>query len=428
MKRTGMRNVLAGGLAAVALFSFGCREKAVQTGAKPPLVKVVPATEGYMFETVSAIASVKAFDHVDLVARVEGYLVKRLFEEGMTVKKGQLLYEIEPQIYEAKVNIAEAGLDKAHANQQNANIEYERQKTLVGQEATSKRKFDDASAAKLEADAQVEEAAANLVLAKQNLSYTKIYSPFDGQIGFNVYSVGNLVNQNSGTLATVVSIDPMRVEFVINELDLLKLLRMRTGQQMPKIRVRLFLQDGVEYGEEGKIAYWSNRVDSRTGTFLLQALFPNKRQQLMAGMFVRVNIGPAEPTRAVLIPQTALMADLAGDYVYVVGKDGKVERRDLELGYRDRVNVVVQSGLKPGEPVIVEGIQKVRPGGPAAPEVDKAALAKIPVTAKAALEQDKPVAVSPFPDEVVEVAQPASSVPAYAIPKGNANPTDGAGK
>ncbi len=428
MKGIGMRNLLAGGLAAAALFSFGCREKAVQAGAKPPLVKVVPATEGYMFESVSAIASVKAFDHVDLVARVEGYLIKRLFEEGMSVKKGQLLYEIEPQIYEAKVNIAEAELDKAKASQKNANIEYERQKTLVEQKATSERKYDDASAAKMEADAQVEEAAANLVLAKQNLSYTKIYSPFDGQIGFNVYSVGNLVNQSSGTLATVVSVDPMRVEFVINELDLLELLRTRDGQARPKLRVRLFFQDGTEFEEEGKISYWNNRVDPRTGTFLLQALFSNKKGHLMAGMFARVNIGPADPTRAVLIPQTALMADLAGDYVYIVGKDGKVERRDLELGYRDRVNVVVQSGLKPGESVIVEGVQKVRPGGPAAPEVDKAALAKIPLTAKAALDQDKPVAASPFPDEVTEVAQPASSAPAYSIPKGNANPTDGDGK
>lgn len=428
MKVLRMRNVLAGGLAAAALLSFGCREKAARTGPKPPLVNVVPATEGYMFESVSAIAAVKAYDEVGLVARVEGFLVKRLFGEGDAVKKGQLLYEIEPEIYEAKVHVAEAELDKARAGQQNAGTEYERQKTLMGQDATSKRKFDDASAAKLEADAAVEEATANLVLAKQNLSYTKISAPFDGQIGFNAYSVGNLVSQNSGTLATVVTIDPMRVEFVINELDLLQLLRLRTGSEMPKVRVRLFLQDGVEYEEEGKIAYWSNRVDPRTGTFLLQALFPNKKWQLMAGMFVRVNIGPAEPRKSILIPQTALMADLAGDYVYVVGKDGKVERRDLELGYRDKVNVVVESGLKPGESVIVEGVQKVRPGGTAAPETDAAALAKIPLTAKAALERDKPAAASPFPDVVTEVARPLSSAPDYSIPKGNANSTDGNGK
>ena len=428
MKRIRVRNMLAGGLAAAALFSFGCREKTAPAGAKPPLVKVVPATEGYMFESVSAIASVKAYEEVNLVARVEGFLVKRLFGEGDAVKKGQLLYEIEPEIYEAKVHVAEAELDKARASQQNATSEYERQKTLVGQEATSKRKFDEATAAKLEADAAVEEATANLALAKQNLSYTKIFSPFDGQIGFNTYSMGNLVSQSSGTLATVVTVDPMRVEFVINELDLLQLLRMRTGSEKPKVRVRLFLQDGVEYEEEGKIAYWSNRVDPRTGTFLLQALFPNKKWQLMAGMFVRVNIGPDEPNKSVLIPQTALMADLAGDYVYVVGKDGKVERRDLELGYRDRVNVVVESGLKPGEAVIVEGVQKVRPGGLAAPEVDSAALAKIPLTAEAALAREKPASAPPYPAEVAAVAKPVSAAPDYSIPKGNAGAADGDGK
>ena len=423
-----IRNLLFGGLAAAALFSFGCREKSGRTGPEPPLVRVVPATEGYMFESVSAIASIKAYDQVDLVARVEGYLIKRLFKEGNPVKKGQLLYEIEPQIYQAKVGVAEAALGKARANQANANIEYEREKTLVRQDATSKRKFDDAAASKEEADAGVEEAKSNLALAQQNLSYTKIYSPFDGRIGFNTYSVGNLVSQSSGTLATVVTIDPMRVEFVINELDLLKLLRMRPGKEMPKIRVRLFLQDGVEYAEEGKIAFWNNRVNPKTGTFLLQAIFTNPNQQLMAGMFARVNIGPAEPRKAVLIPQTALMADLAGDYVYVVGKDGKVARRDLKLGYRDRVNVVVLSGLKPGESVIVEGVQKVRPGGPAKAEVDKKAQARIPLTREAALTQDKPEAESsPFPDKVTEVAQPSSG-PSYSIPQGNATPTDGAVK
>lgn len=421
-----MRIVLAGGFAVAALFFSGCREKAAQPGAKPPLVKVVPATEGYMFESVSAIASVKAYEEVGLVARVEGFLIKRLFEEGQAVKKGQLLYEIEPEIYEAKAKVAEAELEKARATRANSNTEFERQKTLVGQDATSKRVYDNAAAAKEEADAAVAEAEANLALARQNLSYTKIYSPLDGQIGFNAYSVGNLVGQSSGLLATVVTIDPVRVEFVITELDLLALLRLRDGGAVPELRVRLLLQDGVEYTEQGKIAYWSNRVDSKTGTFLLQALFPNAKQQLMPGMFARVDIGPAKPRKAVLIPQTALMADIAGDYVYVVGSDGKVERRDLALGYRDRVNVVVRSGLKPGEAVIVEGVQKVRPGRPAAAEVDKAALAKIPLTAEAALKGDGPKAAPSFPNEVREVT--TGSGPAYALPQGNAVPTDGAGK
>ncbi|MBS1369626.1 MAG: efflux RND transporter periplasmic adaptor subunit [Lentisphaeria bacterium] len=379
----------AGFLAAAALLS-GCREKAAPAVPEPPLVKVVPATAGYMFESASAIASIKAYDEVNLVARVEGFLVKRLFEEGKPVKKGQLLYEIEPEVYAAKVKAAEAELEKAYANQKNADIEYERQKTLDRQDATSKRAFDNAAAGKQEADAAVKGAEANLALAKQDLSYTKIHSPFDGQIGLNTYSVGNLVDQNSGTLATVVKVDPVRVEFVITEFELIKLLRLQKGAEAPKIRVRLFLQDGSEYSQPGEIAFWSNRVNTSTGTFQLQAVFPNPKRELMAGMFVRVNIGPAEPAKSLLVPLIALMADQAGNYVYVVEPDGRVQRRNLELGYRDRRNVVVESGLRAGDKVIVEGVQKVRPGSPAAPQEDKALLALIPQTPEAALKQETP--------------------------------------
>ncbi|MPM80680.1 Efflux pump periplasmic linker BepF [bioreactor metagenome] len=421
-----MRNILAGGVAAAALLSSGCRENKEPKTPPPPVVKVVPATEGFMYESIEAIASVKPYEEVSLVARVDGYLIRRLFEEGGTVKKGQLLYEIEPQIYEAKVKVAAADLEKAQAGLGNANIEFERQKTLVGQDATSKRTFDNATASKLEAEAMVAEAEANLALARQDLSYTKIFAPFDGRIGFNAFSVGNLVGRSSGTLATVVTVDPVRVEFVITELDLLKPLRLRSGAEVPELRVQLLFQDGVEYEEEGKIAFWSNRVDSRTGTFLLQALFKNPNQKLVAGMFARVRIGPAEPRKAILIPLPALMADLAGDYVYVVGPGGKVARRDLKLGFRDERNVVVHSGLKPGEAVIVEGVQKVRPGSLAAPETDKAALAGIPLTAEAAQKQAGPTANPPFPDAVTEVAKPVPA-PEFSVPEGNNPGSSGGG-
>ncbi|MDR0931783.1 MAG: efflux RND transporter periplasmic adaptor subunit [Victivallales bacterium] len=358
----------------------GCREKSAPVAPKPPTVNVVPATEGYILESSTVIAAVKADDEVNLVARVEGFLIKRLFEEGKPVKKGQLLYEIEPEIYNAKVKAAEAELEKSYANQKNANIEYERQKTLDAQDATSKRAFDNATAGKQEADAEVKGAEANLALAKQNLSYTKIFSPFDGQIGLNTYSVGNLVGQSSGTLATVVKVDPARVEFVITELELIKLLQSRKDTETPDVRIRLFLQDGTEYNQAGKISYWSNEINTSTGTLQMQAVFPNPKRELVAGMFARVTIGPAEPLHALMIPLVALMTDQAGDYVYVVDPAGKVKRCNVALGYRDKQNVVVESGLAPGDKVIVEGIQKVRPGGSATPQEDGSLLALIPTT------------------------------------------------
>ncbi len=382
----------AGVFAAVALLS-GCREKAAPPPPEPPVVKIVPATTGYMFESSVAIASIKAFEEVNLVARVEGFLVKRLFEEGQPVKKGQLLYEIEPEVYAAKVKAAEAELAKARATRANANIEYERQKTLNTQDATSKRAFDFAVANKQEADAAVEGAEANLALAQQNLDYTKIYAPFDGQIGLNTYSVGNLVDQQSGTLATVVMVDPVRVEFVISEFNLIKLLKLRRDTEVPEVRVRLYLQDGSEYALPGKIAFWGNRVNTSTGTFRLQALFPNPKRELMSGMFVRVSIGPAKPTKALIVPLVALMSDQAGDYVYVVEADGRVKRHNVTAGYRSEEFFIAESGLKAGDRIIVEGVQKVRPGSPASPQVDEKLLARIPQTPAAAEKLDTPEAV-----------------------------------
>ena len=382
----------AGVLAAVALLS-GCREKAAPSAPEPPAVKVVPATQGYMFESSTVIASVKAYEEVNLVARVEGFLVKRLFEEGQPVKKGQLLYEIESEVYAAKVKAAEAELAKARASQTNANIEYERQKTLNTQDATSKRAFDFAVANKQEADAAVEGAEANLALAQQDLDYTKIYAPFDGQIGLNAYSVGNLVDQQSGTLATVVMVDPVRVEFVISEFNLIKRLKLRKDTEVPEVRIRLFLQDGSEYSQPGKIAFWGNRVSTTTGTFRLQALFPNPKRELMAGMFVRVSIGPAAPTKALIVPLVALMSDQAGDYVYVVEADGNVRRHNVTAGYRSEEFFIAESGLKAGDRIIVEGVQKVRPGSPASPQVDETLLARIPQTPEAAQKLDAPEAV-----------------------------------
>ncbi len=379
--RIGM--VPAAALLAVMVLC-GCREAKKPVEEKAVSVLTVPATPGFLLQSASAIGSVKANDEVNLVARVEGFLEKRLFEEGQSVKKGQLLYQIEPDVYAARLKAAEAALEKAKANQQNAAIEYDRQKTLVGKDATSERAFDNATATRREADAEVKSAEAELALAQRNLDYTKISAPFDGMVGLSAVSEGNLVDKSTGTLATVVSVDPVRVEFVINELDLIELQRLRVDRHMPDLRVRLFLQDGSEYGEPGEISFWDNRISSTTGTLRMQALFPNSKRQLVAGMFVRIAVGPAEPIASLLLPQTAVMTDQAGEYVYAVGADKRVVRRDIVTGYRDGGNLVVESGLEPGELVIVEGVQKVRPGSLAAPVADEAALKRIPVTREAA--------------------------------------------
>ncbi len=348
-------------LAAAALLS-GC-EKEPPAPAAPPVVETVTVAEGPITEFISAVGEAKAYDEVNLVARVEGYLVNRNFTEGQKVKKGQLLYEIEPTLYEAGVRSAEAALEKARAAQKNAEIQYTRQDSLLKKDATSERAFDNAEAEKLQAAADVKACEAALTTAKQDLEYTRIQAPFDGWIGLSAYSVGNLVNRESGTLAKVVSTDPMRVEFVVSEMDILTMRDYRrTEKGRPDVRVRLFLQNGAAYPLDGKIDFWNNEINPNTGTLKLQAVFQNPERLLLPGMFVRIRIEPAAPGRKLLVPLTALMNDQAGDYVYVVGPDGVVNRRTIGTEFRDGGFAVVKSNLTPGEKVIVKGLQKVRPG------------------------------------------------------------------
>ncbi|MDD3886520.1 MAG: efflux RND transporter periplasmic adaptor subunit [Victivallaceae bacterium] len=358
----------------------GCRKEQPVAVAAPE-VEVHTVAKGLISEKFVAVGQVVADDSVALVARVEGYLIKRNFREGAQVTKGTVLYEIEPEIYTAKVKSAEAELEHSKAAAENARIEYERQKTLIKKDATSERNFDDAAANKMKADADVKSAEAGLDLAKQNLAYTKIYAPFDGWVGISAYSVGNLVNQSSGTLTTVQKIDPMRVEFVLSEPDLLAVRKYRkAGQAAPEVKVSLRLQDGSNYDNSGKISYWSNQINTTTGTFKMQAVFANPKHVLIPGMFVRVVLEPPKPTEALLIPLISTMNDQAGDYVYAVDQDNRVVRRGVRLGYRDSEVAVVEANLKPGERIICDGLQKVRPGAVIKP-VEKTAAAE-PVQAK----------------------------------------------
>ncbi len=373
--------------AVLCLIFSGCDPKPVPTAA-PPEVEVLPAAVGPVRENITAIGETKADEKVELVARVEGFLKKRNFKEGQPVKKGDLLFEIEPEIYEAEVKAAQAGLDKSLAARKNADTDYQRQSKLAKDDATSGRAYDNAASRKMEADAEVEAAEAALAKAKQNLSYTKIYAPFDGWVGLAPISEGNLVGRASGPLASIVRTNPMRVEFVLNEMDLLTLLRSKEkGRARPEVRVQLYTQDGREYDAEGKISFWDNRIDPDSGTLRLQAVFPNPDGKLIPGMFTRIRLSPPKPREALLLPLSAVMTDQAGDYVYIVDKDGIVRRRTLKTGYRDETHVVVTENLAPGEQVIVNGIQKVRPGAKA-----KAVPVKAPTASPATTAPEKPAA------------------------------------
>lgn len=350
------------GLAAAAVLLCGCEKAAPKKEASLPLVYVAPAEERELEHAASVIGTVTAVDSVDLVARVEGYLEKTCFTDGSRVKAGQELFIIEPDQYQAQVDRAEAQLASDNASCMRSKTDYERQEELYQSKAVSQRERDFAYASWKTDEAAVAKAAAELKTAELDLSYTKIICPFDGLIGFSRYSDGSLVGPSSGTLATVVRTDPMYVDFSISELDLLTLKRYAQNDK-DNLRVSIRFQDDTPYPLPGKIAAADNEVSGTTGTIKLRAEFPNPDNTLLPGMYVRVVIQPAEGQKALMVPTVALNSDIAGEYVFCVDADGKVQRRDLKIGLTDGSWTVVRSGLEAGDMVVTSGVQKTRAGG-----------------------------------------------------------------
>ena len=349
--------------AAVSAFLFaGCEPEKKAVPAPLPEVKAVKLKKVPVNRSQIVIAQVKALDEVNLVARVEGFLRKRYFKEGSRVKKGTLLFEIEPELYQAKVKAAEAQLTRARVAQKNADTDYKRQRQLLMTKSVSERTFDKVEATKLEADADVKNAEASLEIAKQDLSYTRICAPFDGVIGLSNYSDGNLVNSASGSLATIVRNDLVRVEFVVSELQLLKVLKQKKNA-VENFKFELITQDGKVYPVPGKISFWDNKVNTSTGTFRIQAEFANPNGTLTPGMFGRIRMTARNAQAQIVVPEEALMSDQAGDYLYCAAPDGTVSRNNVTIDFRENGFAVIKSGVKPGDVVIDAGIQHVRPGG-----------------------------------------------------------------
>lgn len=368
----------------LCVFSSGCtkKEKVVPV---PPSVTVVPATMGNVVSATELIGQSKAYDEVDLVARVQGFLTKINFKEGTTVTKGQLLFQIEKDQYEALVESAQAVLMKAKAVYDNAELTYNRQKKLFEENATAKKNLDDATAAYTEAKANIMQAEADLTTAKLNLGYTTINAPFDGRIGFYTYSEGNLVGLSSKKLANVVKLDPMRVQFNISEVDLVEL-QLNRVKDNPAAKneyvVTVQFQNGTIYAQEGKISFADNKVNSSTGTILVEALFPNPDQVLVPGMYFKVAVKDKEQKPALLIPQSSIQESQLGKFVLVVGTDNKVSQRVIKTGIKSGPSIQVVEGLKEGEKVIVEGLQKVRLDMAVKPLVDESYSFNIPVPVK----------------------------------------------
>jgi membrane fusion protein (multidrug efflux system) len=347
-----------------ALASIVCCGAVMAQGAPPPAVSVRPVMSRQVTATGDFVGRVTAINKVDIVARITGFIQERNFTEGQQVKTGDLLFRIEQDTYKAAVDQQKANLAKAKATQLNAELQLKRAQELVLRHDTPQSTVDQRTADEQAAEADVLQARALLGQAQINLGYTEIRSPIDGRIGLAIFTVGNLVQPSSGTLATIVSQDPIYVTFQVSERNLVNRKRRvaESGAKESHETVHIKLPDGSEYPHPGLTNFFDVQADATTDTVTVRAQLPNPEGILVPGGVVAVTVERGPPKSALVVPLSAVQLDQAGRYVLVVDDAKKVEQRRVTTGVEQGRNVVVTNGLKEGELVVVEGIQKVRPG------------------------------------------------------------------
>lgn len=344
----------------------GCDEPAQQGAAPqapPPAVTVVKAEIRDLRPSVSFSARVTALKKVDLRARIEGYLETQNFTDGATVKTGDLLFVIEKAPYEAKVASAQGAVATATARYDRTEIELKRQTTLVAKDAVAQTKLDDARAARDEARGSLDKLIAELAQAKLQLSYTEIRAPIDGRIGMSLLSAGSFVSPSSGTLATIVAQDPIGVTFPVSQRDVLAVREQAAaGATLADVRVNLQLGKDKRYPEPGKVDFVDVQVNTGTDAVNMRATFPNPGGILVDGQLVTavVEADKAKPT--LVVPVGAIQIDQSGAFVLIVNSESKIEVRPVTAGGQAGNGVAITKGLGEGDLVVIEGMQKVRPG------------------------------------------------------------------
>ncbi len=363
--------LIGGGIAIVVLavaawFAFAGANKPTVTAMAPPApaVGVRPVATRPVSRSFEFVGRVKAVNTVDVRARIEGFLDKVLFTEGQEVKAGDLLYQIEKVQFQSALDQAKGNLLVAEAEVINAKLEYDRQLDLVKRQYTpqsvldkDKADLDSAAGRKMQAEAAV-------TYAQANLDYTDIRSPIAGRIGRTARTVGNLVNPASGILATIVSQDPTYVLFPVSvkDLETIREARRKDGGGLAKIDIDVRLANGQTYPHKGIWNLTDPQVDQTTDSLIMRATLPNPERMLIDGQFVTAVIRERAEEPRLVVPQAALQIDQAGSYVLVVDGQHRVERRPVKTGDNIGADVVVNAGLAAGDKVIVEGMQKVRPG------------------------------------------------------------------
>jgi RND family efflux transporter MFP subunit len=343
-----------------------CGKKAQEAAPPPPEVLVTQVVQRNVPIYTEAIGTTEGSINAQIRARVQGYLQLQAYTEGALVHAGDLLFKIDPRPYKAALDEANGQLGRALAQLSKTQQDVTRYTPLAKEGAISQQELDNAVQANRAARAQVDSARANVEQAKLNLGWTEVKSPIEGIAGLAKVNVGDLI-QPSTLMTTVSQLDPIRVFFPISEQQYLKFAsrfeRVAEGdRRKAHYPLELFLADGSVYPERGRVALANRQVDVRTGTITMVAYFPNPKNLLRPGQYAKVRAVTDVRKGALLVPQRAVLQQQGQFIVAVVGADDKVEMRQVEVGVRTGQEWVVKRGLKPGERVVVEGLEKVRAG------------------------------------------------------------------
>ena len=356
-----------GMLLAVLGLSTACEEKRTFVTPPPPTVTVSQPVQREITVYREFTGNTQAINTVQLVARVEGYLEKVLFQDGEYVKKGQPLFIIQQNTYEDKVQQAEAMLLSNRARLEYAEVEFARYSQLFKQNAAAATDVSNWKYQRDSAKSAVMSGEAELELSRLNLSYTKVTAPFDGRVDRRLKDPGNLVG-NGGTtpLVNINQIDPIYVYFTVSENDLINIIKKRQTQgvldKVPEMTVGLGLADEDDFPREGRLDFAAITLDPSSGTLLMRAIFSNSDRTILPGMFAKVRLPYLKDARAMLVPEVALGSDQLGHYVLVVNDRNVVERRAIETGPTVDEMLVVEKGLNGDESVIVNGLLEAIPG------------------------------------------------------------------
>jgi RND family efflux transporter MFP subunit len=343
----------------------------------PPKVEVGVPVQQAITRFLDATGNTAPIQTVDLVARVQGVLQSINYKDGTLVKAGTTLFTIEPDTYKFKLEQAQAAEAGAQASLKQAEADYKRQADLVARQAVSQATLDTSTSSRDNAQANLQQAQANTKIAAVNFGYTNVVAPFDGIVSAHLISIGELVGASSPTqLATIVQLDPIYVNFNVNEQDVLRIRaeakqRGMTASELTKLPIEVGLQTETGFPHKGNLDYAAPTINLSTGTLAVRGVLPNPDRVLLPGYYVRVRVPFDKQENALLVPDVALGSDQSGRYVLVVNADNIVEQRKVRTGQLEGDLRVIEDGLKPDDRVVIAGLLRAIPGQKVDPQLQK---------------------------------------------------------